>query len=281
MSTLEIITKSSSEFEQRIHDYVKEFSPKICILTPCFGGMCYITYTTCLINTIKLLEKFGIKITIEFCKNDSLITRARNNLIAKAMNDTETTNMIFIDNDITWEPVDIIKLLLANKPIVGGVYPLKKYNWERLKTPDIILERKSKSPLNSMISDIDYIRHNLLKYNVNHLSSEMKIEKNNLTRVRHLATGFMMIQRKVIEKMSEAFPSTKYMDDVNFLSEEENRYAFSLFDCSVEEGHFYSEDWLFCERWGKMGGDIWIDISIQLSHQGTENYEGFFLSTLS
>jgi hypothetical protein len=109
----------------------------------------------------------------------------------------------------------------------------------------------------------------------------MKIEKNNLTRVRHLATGFMMIQRKVIEKMSEAFPSTKYIDDVNFLSEEENRYAFSLFDCSVEEGHFYSEDWLFCERWGKMGGDIWIDISIQLSHQGTENYEGFFLSTLT
>jgi hypothetical protein len=277
-------------FEERIHQYVKEFSPKLYILAPCFGGMCYVNFTICLINTMKVLEKYGIKLGIEFCKNDSLITRARNNLVAKAMNDETMTHMIFIDNDITWEPMDVIKLLISDKPIVGGVYPLKKYNWDKLVTDPLnpynsnvvqsMLHKKKTGQLNTIVSDVDYIRHNLLKYNINFLSPEMKIEKHNLTRVRHLATGFMMIQRETMVKMSMAFPSTKYTDDVHFLTEDENKYAFALFDCSIEDGHFMSEDWLFCDRWSKMGGDVWIDVSIKLSHQGLENYDGFFLSTL-
>jgi hypothetical protein len=108
----------------------------------------------------------------------------------------------------------------------------------------------------------------------------MKIEQYNLTKVRHLATGFMMMKRGLIEKMEQAFPSTKYTDDVHFLTTEENEHAYALFDCGVEEGHYFSEDWMFCHRWTKMGGDIWIDVSIRLSHQGLENYEGFFLSSL-
>jgi hypothetical protein len=279
-----------SSFEERIHHYVREHHPKLCILAPCFGGVCYVNFTICLINTIKILEKFNIQVGIEFCKNDSLITRARNNLVAKAMNDPHVTHMIFIDNDITWEPVDIIKLIISDKPFVGGVYPLKKYNWEKLihdpQNPfnsnviQSLLNKKKEGPLRELVSDTDYIRHHLLKYNINFLSPDMKIEKNNLTKVRHLATGFMMLKRSVIEKMSTAFPSTKYKDDVHFLTEEENRYAYALFDCGVEEGHYFSEDWLFCHRWTKMGGEVWIDVSIRLSHQGLENYDGFFLSSL-
>jgi len=292
-STLTVTNNKLSSFEDRINQYVKEFSPKgpkLCILAPCFGGVCYVNFTICLINTIKVLEKYNIHFTVEFCKNDSLITRARNNLVAKAMNDPDTTHMIFIDNDITWEPMDIIKLLISDKLIVGGVYPLKKYNWDKLINDPLnpynsnvvqsLIKKKKEGQLNQHVSDIDYLRHNLLKYNINLLSAEMKIEKHNLTKVRHLATGFMMIKRQVIEKMSEAFPSTKYNDDVNFLTQDENKYAYALFDCGVEEGHYFSEDWLFCHRWTKMGGDIWIDVSIKLSHQGLENYEGFFLSTL-
>jgi hypothetical protein len=62
-----------------------------------------------------------------------------------------------------------------------------------------------------------------------------------------------MIRRKVLIAMMKAFPSTKYTDDVSFLRPEENAMAYALFDCGVEEGHYFSEDWLFCDRWTKMG----------------------------
>ena len=90
----------------------------------------------------------------------------------------------------------------------------------------------------------------------------------------------MMIQRGVIEKMQRAFPSTKYVDDVGFLDGDENRHAFALFDCGVEDGHYYSEDWLFCSRWGKMGGEIYLDVSIDLNHSGTQDFKGSFISSL-
>jgi hypothetical protein len=89
----------------------------------------------------------------------------------------------------------------------------------------------------------------------------------------------MMIRREVIEKMMTAFPSTKYTDDISFLLPEENKYAYALFDCGVEDNHYYSEDWMFCHRWSKMGGDVFVDVSINLTHIGIENYRGSFIST--
>ena len=40
--------------------------------------------------------------------------------------------------------------------------------------------------------------------------------KKNITQVKHLPTGFMLIKKQVISDMCKAFPSTKYTDDVHF-----------------------------------------------------------------
>tara|TARA_B100000902_G_scaffold372646_1_gene399833 strand:- start:170 stop:1018 length:849 start_codon:yes stop_codon:yes gene_type:complete len=271
------------DLEKSIKQYVEENKPKVVILTPCYGSVCFVNYVFCIIKTKEVFKYYDIPLKIEFCKNDSLVTRARNNLVAKAMSDVNVTHLMFIDNDITWDPVNIIKLIIANKPIVGGIYPLKKYNWEKLANdPEYIkkmIEKKNNSRVKNIMDDDLLVQYSLLNYNLNHIGNSIKIE-NNLTEVRHVATGFMMIKRGVIEKMSEAFPHTKYTDDVNYLEEHENKYAYALFDCGVEDGHYLSEDWLFCNRWKKIGGKVYIDVSINLSHTGIEQYNGSFLSTI-
>jgi hypothetical protein len=236
-------------------------------------------------QTKELFQHFGIKLNVLFCKSDSLISRARNNLVAKAMNDPQMTHMFFIDNDITWDPFDVIKLLIADKPIVGGIYPLKAYNFNRIvpteQNPNPvqrIIDNKNASQL-SKINDVDTIQMNLLKYNVNYISNQIQIEKN-LTQVKHIATGFMMIRRDVIEKMSNAYASTKYTDDVNFLIQEENKFAYALFDCGVVDDHYLSEDWMFCNRWSTIGGELWIDVTISLTHTGIHDFAGCYMSSL-
>jgi hypothetical protein len=231
-----------------------------------------------------LFSKYGLKLRVEFCRNDSLVSRARNNLIAKALHDKEVTHVIFIDADITWNPIDIFKLILADKNIVGGVYPIKNYDWSKLIVPgqNVVqdwITKKSNSKLSGSISDPDLIQHKLMRYNLNYISNTLEIT-NNLTKVRHLATGFMMIRRDTIDKMIRAFPSTKYTDDVGFLREDENDYAYALFDCGVEDGHYCSEDWLFCSRWSKMGGEVWVDVTINLNHCGVEDFKGSYLTSL-
>jgi len=268
----------------RINNYLSKNPVSIVILTPCYGSQCFVNYVSSLLNTMTLFSKLGMKLRVEFCKNDSLVSRARNNLIAKAMHDKETTHMLFIDADIAWNPVDIIKLVLADKNIVGGVYPIKNYEWNRLIDPtkDVVkewIDKKNESQLSTSMSDKDIIQHRLMRYNLNYLGNTIEIV-NNITKVRHLATGFMMVRRDTIEKMSRAFPSTKYVDDVGFLQGDENDYAFALFDCGVEDGHYCSEDWLFCSRWSKMGGDVWVDVTINLNHCGMEDYKGSYLASL-
>jgi hypothetical protein len=270
-------------FDEKVIKYVNENSPCIYLLTPCFASLCYVNYVTCLMNTISMMRQYNIDLKVEFCRNDSLVSRARNNLVARAMSDPKMTHIMFIDNDISWDPLDILKLMISDKPIIGGIYPLKNYNWKKLTSdPNSvgkIIERKNNSQFASVIDDESMIQYKLLHYNVNYLSATLNIEKN-LTKVKHIATGFMMIKRNVIQKMSIAFPSTKYIDDVQFLKPEENDFAYALFDCGVEEGHYFSEDWLFCHRWSKMGGFIWVDISINLTHTGIEDYKGSYLSTI-
>lgn len=273
-------------FKDIIKEYVEKNQPHIYILTPCYGAKCFVNYVHCLISTIQLLQSENIKITVEFCKNDSLISRARNNLVAKAMSCDSMTHIMFIDNDITWDPVDILKLLVADKYIIGGIYPLKKYNFQKLiPTANNInpalewIQDKNRTQLSTVVNDVNAIQHNLLNYNTNFSGTEIEI-KQNMTKVKHLATGFMMIKRQTIEQMAESYSTTKYTDDVFFLKPEEQKFAYALFDCAVVDDHYLSEDWLFCDRWTKLGGSIYIDVSIALSHTGIEDYNGFLLTTL-
>ena len=90
-----------------------------------------------------------------------------------------------------------------------------------------------------------------------------------------------MLQRKMVECMQKAFPSTKYTDDVNFLKPHENEQAYALFDCAVVDEKYLSEDWLFCQRWSNMGGQIYADISIDLMHTGLHDFKGSLLTAIS
>jgi len=285
-TTSEPITTTELDFTDIVNEYVKKVNPVVYILTPCFGSVCFVNYIYCLLQTKEMFQQFKIDLQILFCKSDSLITRARNNLVAKAMNDPSMTHMMFIDNDITWNPVDIIKLMLADKPLVGGIYPLKTYDFNKIVPTDNnvdpinqIITKKNSSRL-SNVQDVDTIQMNLLKYNVNHSSNEIRVIKN-LTKVRHVATGFMMIQRNVIKKLCEAHPETKYTDDISYLNPDENKFAYALFDCGVVDNHYLSEDWMFCTRWTNLNNEIWVDITINLTHTGIHDFKGCFMSTLA
>jgi hypothetical protein len=283
------INTTNTAFNKQVEDYLKNKKIHLCILTPTYGSVIYVNYLHCMIDTMNIFRELDIPLTVEFCKNDSLVSRARNNLVAKAMNNKDITHIMFIDADITWEPLDILKLIISDKSLIGGIYPLKSYQWDKLykdpqnpHNPNVIkswIDKKNNSQLKDSISDVNMVKYNLLKYNVNYLDHMLKIE-NNLTKVRHIATGFMMIKRNTIEQMMKAYPNTKYVDDVGFLHGNENDNAYALFDCGVEEGHYFSEDWLFCHRWSKMGGNIYLDVTINLTHTGVEDYNGSFISSL-
>jgi hypothetical protein len=285
----EVFITEIDEFTKAIKAYLVKHRPHLYILTPCYGGTVFVNYLQCLIKTMTTFHDIGFPLTIEFCKNDSLVSRARNNLIAKAMADPSATHFMFIDADISWEPLDIIKLIIADKHLIGGVYPLKQYQWGKLlKDPQnpyntnvvqSIVARKQASQLASIISDETALQTNMVKYNVNYIDTMLKIEYN-MAPVKHVATGFMMIKREVLTRLMAAHPDEKYTDDVGFLTGKQNDFAYNLFSVQVKNGHMLSEDWLFCERWAALGGKNFVDVSINLTHTGIEDYKGCYIASL-
>ena len=280
--------KNRMTMDDNVRQYVNEHNPLLYILTPCYGGSCFVNYVQCLMQTIELCKHFYIELKVEFCKNDSLVTRARNNLVARALSNPKTTHVLFIDADITWDPSDILKLLISNKEVIGGVYPLKQYNWDNLvnksnqRAPNMVetwVNKKNQSQLKDTMSDSDIIQYNMVNYNVNYLDKCMTID-DNLAKVKHLATGFMMIQRVAFDKMFKAYPDTKYIDDISFLKPEENKYAYALFDTAVNEGRYLSEDWVFCQRYTALKNAVYIDVSIMLTHTGICDYKGAYISSI-
>jgi hypothetical protein len=269
-----------------IKDFIAATKPHLVIMTPCYNSSMYVGYTQSLIATLFLCKENGIEANVVFCRNDSLVSRARNNLVAKAMYNKSATHFLFIDADITWNPIDVVKLIVADKHIVGGIYPIKNYNWDGLmnnhprNSIEAIKSRYETSIFKNRLSLPEFTKMNMVRYNINHESNTLNVEKN-LTKVRHLATGFMMIKRQTFDMMFKAFSHTKYTDDVSFLEGDENLNAYALFDCGVENDHYFSEDWMFCDRWRKMGGEIYVDVTISLDHTGIETFSGCFLSSVA
>lgn len=84
-------TNTIGDLLNKLKKYVDEHNPTLAILTPYYSGLRNSEYTICLINTIKIFESQGFPIKIFFLNNDSLVSRARNNLIGSAMLDSSIT----------------------------------------------------------------------------------------------------------------------------------------------------------------------------------------------
>jgi len=248
---------------------------KVLIATPCYNGVCHAGYTLSLLKTFAYFQSKNIKFAHKFILYESLVPRARNHFLAYAMSDPQITHILFIDSDMKWEPADIAKLLAADKPIIGATFPKKRYHWDKLRTQavrDIVL--------NDKLTPAEFrekIKANLVEYAINFGPS--REVKDGLIEVEHIATAFMLISRAVITQMCEAYPELKVKNPSKELTDEASKHLYCLFELGIDKtGEYLSEDYSFCRRYGALGGKIYADLSINLTHQGYEDYEGNFLS---
>jgi hypothetical protein len=206
---------------------------------PCYGGMVSEPTMTSLLRFILLAQQAGLNWSLDTMVNESLITRGRNNLMAKMMTNTAATHFMFIDADIRFQPDSILSMLAYNKEVIGGLYPKKAL------------------PVNYVIN----------------LKPETKIQGDIFT-VDTMGTGFLLFRRSVYEQLIAAHPECKYVDDVG-LGKQYEPMMYSIFDCKIDEkGHYLSEDWLFCRRWQELGGEIWAHSKVLLNHVGHYEYAG-------
>ena len=208
--------------------------------TPCYGGNimegCFSSY----LRYSMLAMKHNIPFSVDTMVNESLVSRARNNLVAKFLANPDATHLMFIDADLAWDPESVLRLVLHDKGVVCGAYPMKT------------------EPIRYVLNTLENAQHHDPLYEVN-----------------TSGTGFMLIKREIIEALAKAMPETKYKDSLN-LGEKYEPHMYALFDTIIDEnGHYLSEDWTFCKRVREvLNKPIWIDVDIKLDHLGTHRFKG-------
>lgn len=254
------------KMEVRLDDLRKE---KIFIATPCYGGMLTEAYFRSTVRLLTFCNQHQIPVAFGTIANESLVTRARNVLVAYFLH-SNFTRLMFIDADIEYQVEDVIKLIAHDKDVAVGAYPKKGVNWQRIResvrnTNDSLDDKKIAAFGSDYAINFKFL---------NREQKQIAIE-NGLVRLHDGATGFMMIKRSVIDRMIEAYPDLKYNNDLN-TPPELNPHFYAFFDTMIDpkDKRYLSEDYCFSRRWQDIGGEIWLDPSISLNHYGSFNFQG-------
>jgi hypothetical protein len=220
---------------------------KLCIATPCYGGMLSDLYLHSILELSILLGKEKIDHALLTLRNESLITRARNSLVAMFLG-SDCTDLIFIDADVQFDPESVLRMLRLDKPVVGAACPMKGF------------------PLQYAVKFCF----------AGDAENRQLIEDRGVLEVEEVGSSFLLIQRGVFEKLIKAFPHLHYENRMKAFSEELAPYFFSFFDTmnDPESGRYLSEDYTFCHRWRQIGGKVWIDPQTRLTHVGSYTFHG-------
>ena len=123
---------------------------KFFVATPCYGGQLTEPYFRSVVKLMTFFNQHRIPLAFGTIANESLVTRARNVLVAYFLN-SDYTHLMFVDADIVFQVEDMLKLFVHNKDIAVGAYPKKGVNWSHIK--EGILMDPSRQHTNQQLSE--------------------------------------------------------------------------------------------------------------------------------
>ena len=254
---------------------------KLFVATPMYGGMAHGMYLKSCLDLQSMCSQYGIEVRFSFIFNESLITRARNYLVDEFLRAEGFTHMLFIDADIHFDPRDVIALLALDKDIIGGPYPKKSIKWGAVKEGVKKHPEITPGEMEKLAGDFVF----------NPVPGTEKFSVAEPVEVLEIGTGYMMIKRHVFDKFKDAYPEFSYRPDhIGQANFDGTRYIHAFFDTVIDRkrsvvvdgvertmggsDRYLSEDYMFCQWWRNIGGQIWLCPWMKTHHIGTYAFTG-------
>jgi len=246
---------------------------KLFVATPMYGGMNHGLYMKSSLDLQAVMSRYGVDTKFSFLFNESLITRARNYLVDEFLR-SECSHLLFIDSDIHYDPRDVIALMALDKDVIGAPYPKKSINWGNIAAAARKHPNMEAKELENLVGE----------YVFNVVKGTSQFQVTDPLEVLEIGTGFMMVKREVFERMEKAYPNIRYKPDhVGQANFDGSRYIHAYFDTVIDsEGsitgggseRYLSEDYMFCQMWRKIGGQVFLCPWMKTQHIGTYAFTG-------
>lgn len=190
-----------------------------------------------LVATDREFAEAGLSLDLQIIQAHCHVDDMRNMFVRDFL-ESDATDLVFIDADVSWKPRDLIKLCSYDRDVVAGIYPYKSDNGD--------------FPCNLIPGDI-------------------WSDNEGLIEVAGVPTGFLRIRRAALEKLAAAAP--QYL---NAPTEFNRRRIAIIFERTLEGGTRFSGDYAFCRKWRALGGKVFIDPSMYFGHFGDKEWVGCF-----
>jgi hypothetical protein len=259
---------------------------KIMIATPAYGGQVTTTYCDTLLS---LKDHFSekhpqVRFQHKFMSL-SILSFMRNLYASMVMQDGSYTHLLFIDADMGFAPSLIERMIAADKPVVGAIYPHRRLELETFYA----LANEIADPAVARLVAMEYVGAGSVELvdgasgNGEPRSASDLVIDGPCIRVRDVGAGILLIKREVFERIKDRYPEL-------WCERIENTYAklglekgvLQCFEPMADENGLYcGEDTAFCRRWGEgCRGEIWAVVTETIAHVGSEKFVGNYLTKL-
>jgi hypothetical protein len=208
----------------------------VLLSAPSYDGKTDVWHTTALVESAKLCLANNINLIPIYLSYDSLVQRARNDVMKMMIDNENFDELVMADCDVDWSPEDLLRIIQSEERVVGGIYPKKADN--------LTFPVKAKG-------DLEPLRRG-----------------DEVVEVDGLGAGFIKITREVIEKVWEA--SEEYTE------RDKGTSCRMVFDVKIVDGELWSEDIVFFEKLKALGEKIHLMPNMTLGHTGIKRWTGNF-----
>jgi len=235
-------------FEDRVN---KTDLLRVHIATPAYDGKVDTDYAASMLMAGQVATTSLVEVSCSVMGNGAFIEMARNVFVHRFLNDPaldDFTHLLFIDADLKFEGRAVAGLVRSGLPVTAGVY-------RRRQEPEDYPVKWTPLP-----------------------GSEDKLWMNGgWLRCERVPTGFLCIERSVLEEMSKRVKKVK-------LPEVDGPVPWMFATDFDDQGRFMGEDFYWCDRYmelyheGVFDQPIWVWPDFDFIHGG---YECNYLQYLS
>ena len=168
------------------------------------------------------------------------------------LKELKATHLLFIDSDISFNPDLCSRLLAFNKEVVGAAYAMRRLDLSKLRDG----VKAGKSFERAWLDAHRFACDKPLR------------QEGPLIEVQQTGLGFTLIARSVFEQMTARCDLRRYHNS-QADAHTTGRPLLGFFDrIDLPDGQRLGEDYAFCERWRKIGGQVWVDATADIKHHG-------------
>ena len=206
---------------------------KVVFCTPSLGGPTA-PYVKSLEASLPLIIEAGWEEGYVQELGNPYISAARMAMARKAI-DAKADVLVFLDYDLSWEPQDLLTLIETEGDVVTGTYRYKDPNEEKY--------------MGTWVTDNDGFP---------------ELRKSDGAIKTYLApAGFLKVTKEALARFMRGYPELICGDPLF--------PQIDLFNHGARNGSWWGEDYSFCDRWTKLGGEIWTVPNLNINHHSSDH----------